>query len=340
MFAHQNALSVEHAGRKSTVAKSHSSRVTAAVAALAGLLACAAGASAQTTVRIGLAVPNYGPYAPVYAAEELGYYKENGIKAEITAYRGGAAGQEALAAGAADIISFFPPGAALAVKKGIKEKVVAIGSARPVGWHIVVMSNAPYRSFKDLAGKKIGITAKGSTTDFYALWAANRAGVQVETVPVGAAALIPTLKSGQIDAAVLNSPLPFKLIIPGEGRSLVDLGKEMDPTLPDVWIATQAIIDRDPKAVEGTLRAIYKATAHMKKNRAFAIDFMRKHTGEKDDRVIEQEYDVVLSGRPSAAKIERQWIEASLALARLGGITDLPSVDEIFTDRFSHVTGE
>jgi len=245
----------------------HSIRVTSFIATVAALLAYGAAASAETTIRIGLAVPNYGPYAPVYAAEELGYYKENDVKAEITAYRGGAAGQEALAAGAADMISFFPPGAALAVKKGIKERVVAIGSARPVGWHIVVAASSPYKTFKDLAGKKIGITAKGSTTDFYALWAANRAGVQVETVPVGPAALIPTLKSGQIDAAVLNSPLPFKLIIPGEGRSVVDLGSEMEPTLPDVWIATQAMIDGNPKAVEGALRAIYKATAYMKKNR-------------------------------------------------------------------------
>ncbi len=315
-------------------------RLTARSLAVAALLAYPSSASAQTTVKIGLAVPNYGPYAPVHAAEELGYYKENGIKAEITAYRGGAAAQEALAAGAVDILSFFPPGAALAVKKGIKEKVVGIGSATPYGWHIVVMTNSPYKSVKDLAGKKVGITAKGSTTDFYALWAANRAGVQVETIPVGAPSLIPTLKSGQIDAAVLNSPLPFKLMIPGEGRSLVDLGKEMEPTLPDVWIATQALIDSNPKAVEGTLRAIYKATAYMKKNRAYAIDFMRKFTGEKDDRVIELEYDVVLSGRPTSAKIERSWIEASLALAKLGGITDLPAIDEIFTDRFSHVTGE
>src|SRR5262249_50975820 len=267
----------------------HSIRVTSFIATVAALLAYGAAASAETTIRIGLAVPNYGPYAPVYAAEELGYYKENDVKAEITAYRGGAAGQEALAAGAADMISFFPPGAALAVKKGIKGPVVAIGSARPVGWHIVVAASSPYKTFKDLAGKKVGITAKGSTTDFYALWAANRAGVQVETVPVGPAALIPTLKSGQIDAAVLNSPLPFKLIIPGEGRSVVDLGSEMEPTLPDVWIATQAMIDGNPKAVEGALRAIYKATAYMKKNRTYAIDFMRKFTGEKDDRVVEQE---------------------------------------------------
>lgn len=304
------------------------------------LLAGAAGAHAQTTIKIGLAVPNYGPFAPVYAADELGYYKENGITAEITAYRGGPAAQEALAAGAADFINFFPPGVALATKKGIKEKIVGIGSARPDGWHIVVMASSPFHTIADLAGKKIGITAKGATTDFYALWAAKRAGVQIETIPLGAPAQVPTLKSGQIEAAVLNPPVPFRLILSAEGRSLADLGKEMEANLPDVWVATQSLIDANPKAIEGTLRSIYKATAYMKKNRAYGIDYMRKFTGEKDDKVVELDYNDVLSKRPTSAKIERPWLEASLALAALGGITDLPPIDVIFTDRFSGVNGD
>jgi NitT/TauT family transport system substrate-binding protein len=304
------------------------------------LLAGAEGAHAQTTIRIGLAVPNYGPFAPVYAADELGYYKENGVAAEITAYRGGPAAQEALAAGAADIINFFPPGVALATKKGIKEKIVGIGSARPDGWHIVVMASSPFHKVADLAGKKVGITAKGATTDFYALWAAKRAGVQVETIPLGAPAQVPTLKSGQIEAAVLNPPVPIRLILSGEGRSLADLGKEMEANLPDVWVATQSLVDANPKAIEGTLRSIYKATAYMKKNRAYGVDYMRKFTGEKDDKVVELDYNDVLSKRPTSAKIERPWLEASLALAALGGITDLPPIDEIFTDRFSGVNGD
>lgn len=315
-------------------------RFTTFIAATGFLLGSLGSASAQTTVKIGLAVPNYGPFAPIYAADELGYFRDAGLKAEITAYRGGPAAQEALAAGAADIINFFPPGVALAVKKGIKEKVVGLGSARPDGWHIVVMANSPAKTVADLAGKKIGITAKGATTDFYALWAAKRAGVQVETVPVGAPAQVPMLKSNQIDAAVLNPPIPFRLIVPGEGRSLVDLAKEMEPTLPDVWVATQALIDGNPRAVEGTLRAIYKATAYMQKNRAYGLDYLRKFTGEKDDKVLELDYDLVLAKRPTSAKIETQWIEASLALAALGGITDLPPVAEIFTDRFSAITGD
>ena len=316
------------------------SRVVVCMVVSGILLAAIAGASAQTTVKIALAVPNYGPFAPIYAADELGYFRDAGLKAEITAYRGGPAAQEALAAGAADIINFFPPGVALAVKKGIKEKVVGLGSAKPDGWHIMVLANSPYRSMADLAGKKIGITAKGATTDFYALWAAKRAGVQVETVPVGAPAQLPMLKSSQIDAAVLNPPVSFRLIVPGEGRSVVDLAKEMEPTLPDVWVATQSLIDSNPKAVEDTLHAIYKATAYMQKNRAYGLDYLRKFTGEKDDKVLELDYNLVLAKRPTTAKIETQWIEASLALAALGGISDLPPVAEIFTDRFSAVRGD
>jgi NitT/TauT family transport system substrate-binding protein len=304
------------------------------------LLAWAAGAHAQTTVKIGLAVPNYGPFAPIYAADELGYFKEYGLVPEITAYRGGPAAQEALAAGAADFINFFPPGVALAMKKGLKEKIVGIGSAKPNGWHIVVLASSPFHAIADLAGKKIGITAKGATTDFYALWAAKRAGVQVETIPVGAPAQLPTLKSGQIDAAVLNPPVSFRLLVSGEGRSLAELANEMEPNLPDVWVATQSLIDTNPKAVEGTLRAIYKGTAYMQKNRAYGLDYLRKFTGEKDAKVLQLDYDNVLSKRPTSARIERPWIEASLALAALGGITDLPPIEEIFTDRFSGVNGD
>src|SRR6266849_1515950 len=273
----------------------------AAVGAFLVFLACTSASHAQTTVKIGLAVPNYGPFAPVYAADELGYYKENGVAAEITAYRGGPAAQEALAAGAADIINFFPPGVALAVKKGIKEKVVGIGSAKPLGWHIVVMASSPFHAVADLAGKKIGVTAKGATTDFYALWAAKRAGVRIETIPVGAPALIPTLKSGQIDVAVLNSPLSFRLIIPGEGRSLVDLGKEMEPTLPDVWVATQSLIDGNPKAVAGTLSAVCQASAYMRMKRGCGVDYLRASGGEKDLRAVEEEYVRQLGVRPVSA---------------------------------------
>src|SRR3989304_10483132 len=94
-------------------------------------------------------------------------------------------------------MGFFPPGVALAVKKGVKEKIFSPGIVAADSWHLVVLRDSPIKSAKDLAGRKVGITAKGSTTDFFALWAAKKGGGEIQTVPVGAGGLIPALKGRQ-----------------------------------------------------------------------------------------------------------------------------------------------
>jgi NitT/TauT family transport system substrate-binding protein len=311
--------------------------IRCAVAATAiALMATSTPLFAQEKVKIGLAVPNYGPLAAVYVAEELGYYKQFGVQAEITAYRGGAAAQQALAAGEADLIDFFPPGVALAVKKGVKQKVVAAGSVAADGWHLVVLKDSPIKSVKDLAGRKVGVTAKGSTTDFFALWAAKKGGGEIQTVPVGAGGLIPALKGKQVDAVSMHSPLPLQLIASGEGRSIADYGKEIGPSLPDVWVASQAIIDQRPKALEGALRAIFKATRYLKENRAYALKYLKTFTQEADNKVIELEYESAIMGRSTDAAMRPEWLRAAMKLAEGSGL-DFAGIDEIYTDKFAHV---
>src|SRR5262245_22819646 len=106
---------------------------------LAAIAALGAPAVAQDRVRLGLPVPNYGPYAAIHAAEELGYFKKNSVAIEITSYRGGSAAQEALVAGQADMIISAPAGAALAIKKGVKQKIVGVLTTAPTGFHVVVL---------------------------------------------------------------------------------------------------------------------------------------------------------------------------------------------------------
>lgn len=302
------------------------------------LIALVHGAAfAETKVQIGLAVANWAPYAAVYLADERGYYKDAGVSVEITTYRGGGAAQQALAAGEADIINFTPPGVALAVNKGVKEKIVGPGMPTALGWHCIVPKDSPIASPKDLGGKKIGITRKGSTTDFMALSVAQKAGVSVETIPVGWGALIPSLKAKEVDAVCVDSTLASKLLLSGEGRSVADLGKDLEPTLPDVWVASQSLIDDKPDVVAGVLKAIYKATAALKADRDFGLKYLKDYTKIDDDRVVEREYDIVIQGRSTEAKIPRAWLESSLALASLAGLKDLPSVDDIYTDRFASV---
>lgn len=188
---------------------------------------------AQQNVKIGLAVANNTFYSPIYAAQELGYFQKAGLSPDITTFRGGAPAQQALTAGAEDLITYFSAGVALAVKNGAKEKMVGAIDPAPNGWHLIVLSDSRFHTVKDLGGKKVGITAKASTSDALALWAADQAGIKYQTVPVGAAGTVPLLKSHQVDAIVIPPPQSLQVLADGSGRSLLNYGT-MEPTLPDV----------------------------------------------------------------------------------------------------------
>ena len=151
------------------------------VAAVLTALASNSNANAQESLRVGLPVPGESIYSPVYVAEEAGIYAKKGLKVEITPYRGAGAAQESLAAGGADIINLVPSGAAVAISKGVKEQIVGCGpQLAPDEWHIMVLANSPAKTVKDLNGQKIGVPAKNGTSDYYAQWAAEKAGITVQ----------------------------------------------------------------------------------------------------------------------------------------------------------------
>src|SRR6516162_284929 len=134
-------------------------------------------ARAADTVRVGLAAV-YPAYAIPYAANELIFYKEKNLHVQISQFRGGPATQEALASGAIDISTIAPAAAALAIAKGVQEKIVALSvPPTPAGWYIMVPASSPIRSMAELKDRTVGVTQKGSLTDFWALRAAKDAGI-------------------------------------------------------------------------------------------------------------------------------------------------------------------
>ena len=124
----------------------------------------------EIPIKVGLIGVGSANYAYVYGALDRGFFAKNGLKPDITDHNSGSAAQEALAAGEADFIHYFPPGIATAVSKGVKEKIIATEQFRPSQWHVAVAAGSPIQKIEDLNGKKIGVTAKGSTTDFFAGW--------------------------------------------------------------------------------------------------------------------------------------------------------------------------
>ncbi|MGG5890567.1 ABC transporter substrate-binding protein [Falsiroseomonas sp. HC035] len=311
--------------------------VMAAGAATLGGFALSRPALAQARpMRIG-GTPNYGPVLPVIAAERLGLFAKAGVAVEFTGYAGGSASMEGMAAGEADLINFFPPGAALARARGVRSTIVSAGTLTPRGWKVMVAKSSPVTEMRQLAGKKIGITANGSTTDFFALWVGQQAGGTVARIPLGGGGLIPSLIAGNVDAIVAYPPLSYQLESSGDGRVLVDLGTAMQPNLPDVWIASEKVVAERPDDVRRALVGLYSAIRHMKRNPEWAIRFIQDQNRFTPE-IARLEFENTIMGLSDDGELREEWVEASLGLGRLAGLQNLPAAKDMFTTRFVPVT--
>ena len=238
--------------------------------ALAAPFIRSAGA-ASGTIRLGLPTKTYWPTIVATAAVRQKFFTKEGIGAEPTVYRGGAECFEALAAGAADLILDPPALVAAGIRKGVPARAVAGGSTRYSGWHLLVREDSPIKTVAELAGKKVGITSSGSASDQLALWTQQEHKVQFDRIPLGGGGLVPNLRSRNVDAAVVYSPLSFQLEQSGQARVLLDFSTAIPAHIATVWITTQPIIERDPALIQKALNALYGAVHWMRNNRADAI---------------------------------------------------------------------
>src|SRR4030081_265365 len=100
---------------------------------------------------------------------------------------------------------------------------------------------------KDLNGKKVAITAAGSGSDLLALWTIQDRKIDFTRVPVGGGGLVANLLAGNVDAAVVYSPLSFQIAKSGEARIILDYSKEVPPNLTAGWIVLDKFADAKPQ---------------------------------------------------------------------------------------------
>ncbi len=293
-------------------------------------------AGAADTVRIGLPTKAFWPTIIATAAVRQDMFAREGIAAEPTVYRGGAECFEALAAGAADLILDPPAIVAAGLRKGVAARAVAAGSSRYSGWHLLVRADSPITSVAELAGKKVGITSAGSASDLLALWTLQDRKVQFTRVPLGGGGLVPNLRSRNVDAAVVYSPLSFQLEQSKQARILIDYADAIPAHVNTTWIATQSLIERNPALVQKSLNALFGAVHWMRANRDAAIALIAEIDEVPTEAAI-AEYEQSIMKLSTDGAMPMDGVEMSLQLARLGGMTDLAPAADAVSDAFKPV---
>ena len=289
-------------------------------------------------VRIGTPTKTYFPTIIVETAIKQGLFAKEGIDAELTIYRSGAEGFEALAAGAADVVYNSTMSVAGGRRKGVNVLCVANGALGYFGWHLVVKNDSPITKVAELDGKKVGITSAGSGTDILARWTLNTHKIKFTRVPVGGGGLVPNVLTKNLDAAVLYSPLTFQMMQSKQMRSLINFGTEVPSHSTGSWIATDRIIKNNPNAVQGALNAIYGGVAWLRApaNRETVIKFFAK-VNDIPEPVAAAELDTNIMNLSLNGEYRPEWVGRALEMAKLVGMTDLAPVSEIYTTQFRPV---
>ena len=179
--------------------------------ALAALVLSSGFALAQTKITLAVGGGSCLCYLPTILAKQLGEFEKAGLAVEVVDFKGGSESLKAVIGGSADVVSGYFDHCVNLAAKGQHLQAFVVYDRYP-GFALVVSPKhtAEINSIKDLANKKVGVSAPGSSTDFFLKYMLSKNGVDPNSVSVigvglGATA-VAAMEQGQIDAAIMLDP--------------------------------------------------------------------------------------------------------------------------------------
>src|SRR5437588_3969384 len=178
---------------------------------LAALVLTSSLAVAQSKITVAVGGGACLFYLPTVLAKQLGEYDKAGLAVELVDLKGGSDALKAVLGGSADVVSgYFDHCVNLAAKKQELQAFVVYDRYPCLVLVVSPSHNGEIKSIKDLAGKKVGVSAPGSSTDLFFKYLLKKNGLDptsasVIGVGLGATA-VAAMEQGQIDAAVMLDP--------------------------------------------------------------------------------------------------------------------------------------
>lgn len=196
-------------------------------------LGCHAGSSASPRsadkVRIAIGGQNQLIYLPTTLAQELGFYREEGLDVELQDFAGGAKALQAAVGGSAEIVSGFYDHTIQMAADG-KAFVAFVTMTRFPG---LALATSPRNAdqvaqIEDLKGRVAGVTTAGSSSQMLLNYLLQRHGVPIDSVSItsigSAATAIAALEHGTVAAGMMADPAFTLLAKRNQGvRVLADL---------------------------------------------------------------------------------------------------------------------
>lgn len=275
-----------------------------AIAVMGTLAACSGSPGTSTTGTSGGALTTVTVALPtsvtsfansdVAVADQLGYFKQAGIKVVVSNLKSGTSTTTAVAGHKVDIGGASIEPVVNASAGGSDIRIVGSYTDR---LPVEMVTPNTIKTPADLRGKRLGIQEVGAFREVMTRMILENAGMtpqDVQYVSVGANAYISTLIQGQIDSAILQPEQYIQALEKDKSlHSLVNLNKIQPQYYYGTYFTSESWMSKNPKAVQGFVQAITEAHRTMYKDESKVVPIIAKVT-QFDPSVIEQAWTVYM----------------------------------------------
>ncbi len=213
--------------------------------------------------------------APVYIAQEQGYFVDNRLDVIIKDYEAGKLAADALLAGEADISTSADN--VLVSNSFEHDNLRVLGTVALANVvELVTRKDTGIKQPSDLKGRKIGITRKSAGEFFLGTFLIfNGLSAQdVEVVDLIPSEIVDAVVNGDIDAGFTWEPNIFE-VKSRLGANVISWPGQSGQDLYFILLTKEKFIEENHQVIERFLRAIIQAEEFMKENEVEAREFTK-----------------------------------------------------------------
>jgi NitT/TauT family transport system substrate-binding protein len=231
--------------------------------------------------------------APFHLATKEGYFKDEGLNVKFVDAPSGGESVGKLVSGEVDIAYasytpfFLAQSKNAAGAKGGVKIVADASSAGPGSTMVVATPNSSVKTIKDMAGKRVAVTATGTISDLLTMATLNTNNVdysKIKWTPTPFPLTAQALNEGRFDAAFVTEPWIQDSMKNAGAQPIFDTAVGPTADMPTAgWGSTGEFTEKNPNTIAAFQRAMQKGTNLALSDRGKVEPMLVKFSGVDED---------------------------------------------------------
>lgn len=252
-------------------------------------------------------------FAPVYIAEDEGYFKEAGIDVDVSLL-GGPGALNALIGGSADFTTIAGLVQLRAAQRG--QKTLAIAGLQENATTEIVLAGhvaerlaaakSPVEKARALKGLTLAVDAANGLPHAFLRFVARQAGIdadrEIQLVFIAPPGMDAALQKKEIDGFVFSSPFTLEAIRRGARMWISGPGgdfPQINPTTYNVLAARDGYCEKTPAACRAVVRAMERSLQLITTQPEKALALLVKRFDKMDPELLKQAFESFQRNTPN-----------------------------------------